>query len=118
MSSTSDAHRRNQNPHDGERIMRTAALQTLFDQAKDVLQGNWLGYATKPAPRLYPHQWSWEAAFIAMAYAHYDSPRAIQEMRSLFEGQWQNGLLPHIIFNQEARDYSPGPEFLLVYRSA
>ncbi len=89
----------------------------LVKQAKKVLEQNWLGYATKPAPRLYPHQWSWDSAFIAMAYAHYDSPRAIQEMRSLFEGQWQNGLLPHIIFNQKASDYSPGPEFWRIDRS-
>jgi hypothetical protein len=91
--------------------------ERLVQQAKKVLERNWLGYATKPAPRLYPHQWSWDSAFIAMAYAHYDTPRAMQEMRSLFGGQWQNGLLPHIIFNQDARDYSPGPEFWQVYRS-
>jgi hypothetical protein len=91
--------------------------EQLVRQAKKVLEQNWLGYATKPAPRLYPHQWSWDSAFIAMAYAHYDTLRAMQEMRSLFGGQWQNGLLPHIIFNQEARDYSPGPEFWQVFRS-
>ena len=89
----------------------------LIQQAKKVLEQNWLGYATKPGPRIYPHQWSWDSAFIAMAYAHYDSARAIQEMRSLFEGQWQNGLLPHTIFNRAASDYSPGPEFWRVYRS-
>jgi len=97
--------------------MRTAALQTLFDQAKDVLQGNWLGYATKPAPRLYPHQWSWDAAFIAIGYAHYDQARAQQELRSLFRGQWANGLLPHIVFNPQAAAYQPGPEFWQTARS-
>ncbi len=97
--------------------MRTAALQPLFDQAKDVLQGNWLGYATKPAPRLYPHQWSWDAAFIAIGYAHYDQARAQQELRSLFRGQWASGLLPHIVFNPQAAAYQPGPEFWQTARS-
>ncbi|MEJ2600829.1 MAG: trehalase family glycosidase [Anaerolineales bacterium] len=91
--------------------------EKLVQQAKEVLDGNWLGYATKPAPRLYPHQWSWDSAFIAMAYAHYNTLRAMQEMRSLFQGQWQNGMLPHILFNQEAGDYSPGPEFWQIDRS-
>ena len=50
---------------------------TLIQQAKAVLQSNWIGHATKPAPRLYPHQWSWDSAFIAMGYAHYDQERAI-----------------------------------------
>lgn len=89
----------------------------LIQQAQEVLQRNWLGYATKPAPRLYPHQWSWDAAFIAMAYAHYDPPRAMQEMRSLFSGQWKNGLLPHIIFTPQVVDYYPGPELWQTDRS-
>ncbi|MFU8771052.1 MAG: amylo-alpha-1,6-glucosidase, partial [Anaerolineales bacterium] len=59
----------------------------------------------------------WDSAFIAIAYSHYDPPRAMLEMRSLFQGQWSNGMLPHIIFNQQARDYSPGPEFWQVHRS-
>ena len=42
---------------------------TLLESAKAVLDQNWLGHATKPAPRLYPHQWSWDSAFIALALA-------------------------------------------------
>ena len=89
----------------------------LIQQAKAVLAGNWLGYATKPAPRLYPHQWSWDSAFIAICYAHYDQMRAQQELRSLFTGQWANGMLPHIVFNPTASDYAPGPEFWQTDRS-
>jgi hypothetical protein len=89
----------------------------IIQQAQEVLEGNWSGYATRPAPKLYPHQWSWDAGFIAMAYAHQDPPRAVQEMRSLFNGQWKNGLLPHIIFNPLVVDYAPGPEFWQAKRS-
>ena len=83
----------------------------LVQRAKAVLEGNWTGAFTKPAPRLYPHQWSWDSAFIAVAYSHYDQERAEQEMRHLFSGQWANGLLPHIVFNPAYTAYAPGPEF-------
>jgi hypothetical protein len=75
-----------------------------------ILDANWLGHATRASARLYPHQWSWDAAFIAIAYSHFDQVRAETEVRSLFAGQWRNGLLPHIRFTEGAR-YFPGPEF-------
>jgi len=75
-----------------------------------ILDANWLGHATRASSRLYPHQWSWDAACIAIAYSHFHQARAETELRSLFEGQWRNGLLPHIRFTDGAR-YFPGPEF-------
>jgi hypothetical protein len=82
----------------------------LAEKAKAVLDTNWTGSYTRPSEGLYPYQWSWDSAFISFAYAHYDENRAQQELLSLFKGQWSNGLLPHIVFHQEAKDYSPGPE--------
>jgi hypothetical protein len=82
----------------------------LSERAKAILDANWVGAFTKPAPHLYPHQWSWDSAFIAMGYAHYAQDRAEQELRSLFTGQWAHGLLPHIVFNPAASAYFPGPE--------
>src|SRR5262249_36577301 len=66
---------------------------------------------TKPAPRLYPHQWSWDSAFIAIGLAHVDAERALRELETLFAAQWADGRLPHIAFNPEAADYFPGPEW-------
>jgi neutral trehalase len=88
----------------------------LVRRALEVLEVNWLGHATKPSPRLYPHQWSWDAACIAMGRARLDQVRAQQELLSLFAGQWRNGLLPHIVFADTAR-YFPGPEFWQTNRS-
>ena len=85
--------------------------QALVEQAKAILSLNWTGEYTQPGPRLYPHQWSWDSAFIAFAYAHYDLGRAEKELRHLFEAQWSNGLLPQIVFNPRFRDYFPGPSF-------
>ncbi|MBA2534123.1 MAG: glycoside hydrolase [Rubrobacter sp.] len=83
----------------------------LVEQAKAILALNWTGEYTQPGPRLYPHQWSWDSALIAIAYAHYDRERAEKELRHLFEAQWTNGLLPQIVFNPRFRDYFPGPSF-------
>ena len=47
----------------------------LWTAAVEVLRENDLGGWTKPAPRLYPYQWSWDSAFIAIGLVHVD-PRA------------------------------------------
>jgi glucosylglycerate hydrolase len=83
---------------------------TLREGALDVLRLNDLGRWTKPAPRLYPHQWSWDSAFIAIGLAHVDLNRALLELESLFEAQWSDGRVPHIVFNPAAKDYFPGPD--------
>lgn len=82
--------------------------ERLVQQARIVLDFNWTGEYTKPSPRLYPHQWSWDSAFVALGYATYDTGRARRELRSLFAGQWKNGLLPHVVFNPELNNYFPG----------
>jgi glycogen debranching enzyme len=89
----------------------SAPLNRLKSRALGVLRANDLGRSTKPAPKLYPHQWNWDSAFIAMGLAHHDPPRAQMEIRSLLAGQWSNGMIPHIIFNRDADSYSPGPEW-------
>jgi len=83
---------------------------SLVEGALAVLDANWLGAATLPSPRLYPHQWSWDSAFVAIGLARIDQARAESELRSLFAGQWANGLLPHIVFSGD-REYFPGPDF-------
>ena len=83
----------------------------LREAAIEVLRQNDLGGWTRPAPKLYPHQWSWDSAFIAIGLAHVDLDRALRELESLFEAQWGDGRVPHIVFNPAAQDYFPGPEW-------
>lgn len=85
----------------------------IVQKAENVLNQNWTGSFTKPAPGLYPHQWSWDAAFIAIGEVHHNQERAQQELRHLFRGQWKNGMIPHIVFNEngEKGSYFPGPDF-------
>ena len=82
----------------------------LWGQALAVLAGNSQGTWTRPSPRLYPHQWSWDAAFIAIGLGWADPDRAVSELRSLLRGQWTSGLIPHIVFDADAGGYFPGPD--------
>jgi hypothetical protein len=84
----------------------------LRDRAAAVLRGNDAGRWTKAAPRLYPHQWSWDSAFIAIGWAHLDVRRAMVELEELFAAQWQTGMVPHIVFRAgPGEPYFPGPEW-------
>ncbi|MCB2188969.1 MAG: DUF547 domain-containing protein [Deltaproteobacteria bacterium] len=96
--------------------MRLLGAEQPFERhlaaAKQVLGDNWLGGYTRPARGLYPHQWNWDSAFIAIGYANYQPERGRQELRSLFQAQWPNGMVPHIVFNPDALgDYFPEPDF-------
>ncbi|MBV9354055.1 MAG: glycogen debranching protein [Chloroflexi bacterium] len=81
----------------------------LWDAAVAVLRENDLGGWTKPAPALYPYQWSWDSAFIAIGLVHVDPLRAVRELETLFAAQWQDGRVPHIVFTseEESPDYFP-----------
>jgi len=85
-----------------------------------VLNGNWRGDHTVPSAELYPHQWNWDTAFIAVGRSWFDQDRAQQEIEHLFTGQWSNGMVPHIVFNPDVSDdaYFPGPAFWHSERAA
>jgi hypothetical protein len=70
----------------------------LIKDAAHVLKNNDRGGWTVPAGDLYPHQWLWDSCFIAIGLRHLDVERAQTELRSLLRGQWDNGMLPNIVF--------------------
>jgi Trehalase len=85
----------------------------LLASARELLEANWTGASTVPSRGLYPHQWSWDAAFVAIGRSRLDQRRAARELESLFRGQWANGMVPHIVFNPAVPEaaYFPGPGF-------
>ncbi len=85
----------------------------LAAAARSVLAANWRGRHTVPSARLYPHQWSWDSAFIAIGLARVDQHRAQLELATLFGAQWRDGRVPHIVFDPDtpADAYFPGPRF-------
>ena len=87
----------------------TDVATALVQGAAAVLRGNDRGAHTVAAPALYPHQWSWDAAFVAIGWSFIDVPRAIAELRHLLRGQWSTGMIPQIVFSPEP-GYFPGPD--------
>jgi hypothetical protein len=82
----------------------------LAVNAAEVLKANDVGEYTRPAPTLYPHQWSWDSAVIAIGLAHLDYERACRELDRLFKAQWRTGKIPHIVFDSRSpeQSYFPG----------
>lgn len=78
--------------------------------AREILKRNDRGGHTVPTARLYPFQWNWDSAFVAMGWATFDPARAWQEIESLLRGQWDDGLIPQIVFHARSDDYFPGPD--------
>lgn len=96
--------------------MSSVADEQLWKLAVATLLDNWQQDHTVPSRTLYPHQWSWDAGFIALGLAQVAPERAWQDLRTLLEAQWEDGRVPHIAFDAEnGREYFPGPKF---WRSA
>ncbi|WP_329598599.1 hypothetical protein OIE43_28415 [Streptomyces pseudovenezuelae] len=85
----------------------------LHARAARVLEGNWTGASTVPSRGLYPHQWSWDSAFIAIGLRHLSPLRAQTELETLLAAQWGDGRVPHIVFNPSVPldAYFPSPDF-------
>ena len=81
----------------------------LAARAAYLLRGNDLGVMTTAAPLLYPHMWSWDAAFVSIGLAPLSVERAVVELDTLLSAQWSNGMIPHIVFANGVDGYFPGP---------
>ena len=87
-------------------------MENLVEDAKRILNLNWKDGFTIPTNKLYPFQWNWDSGFTSIGHSHFDLDFAIRELQSLFSGQWENGMLPHIIFHSEnEKTYFPNFEF-------
>lgn len=93
--------------------MTERSAATLEDRARQILSANWTGRSTVPSRSQYPHQWGWDAAYIAIGRAHVDPRQAARELKSILAGQWADGRVPHIVFDAATPDdaYFPGPDF-------
>jgi len=85
------------------------AAKKLDAEARQILSTNDKGNYTIPTAGLYPYQWNWDSAFAAFGFAQYDVQRAWTEIETLLSAQWDNGMVPHIVFHQEDEGYFPGP---------
>jgi len=92
---------------------RSTGTSALRRTARGVLLRNWTGASTVPSHSLYPHQWSWDSAFVAIGLRHLSVLRAQRELETLFTAQWGDGRVPHIVFNRSVPldAYFPSPDF-------
>ena len=72
------------------------------DDARAILRANDRGGYTVPTHGLYPYQWNWDSAFVGLGFAEFDMARAWDEIETLMTGQWDNGMIPHMIIAQAA----------------
>lgn len=86
------------------------ALNELVTLAQETLRKNDNGGYTIPTEGLYPFQWNWDSGICALGWHTFDEPRAWQELHYLVKGQWDNGMIPHIIFHGPSEQYFPGPD--------
>jgi len=85
-------------------------MKDFVEAARAVLRDNDRGGYTVPTRGLYPYQWNWDAAFCALGWITFDEARAWRELERLLEGQWPDGLVPHIVFHAPSDSYFPGPD--------
>lgn len=81
----------------------------ILSRAIDILRRNDMGGYTVPTHGLYPFQWNWDSCLVALGQSHIDIDRAFTEIETLFAHQWEDGMVPHIVFHRESDDYFPGP---------
>ena len=87
-------------------------MTNLSEKAKAIVAKNWRGAFTVPSEKLYPFQWNWDSGFVALGTSTYDLDMAIKEIESIYSGQWENGMLPHILFHSENETtYFPNYDF-------
>ena len=82
----------------------------LSERAREILRRNDRGGYTVPTAGLYPYQWNWDSCLVALGWATFDEDRAWREIETLFAAQWDDGMVPHIVFHTIDPGYFPGPE--------
>ena len=76
--------------------------------AKKTLINNRRSKYTLPTnTKLYPAQWNWDSAFIALGYSNFNLNYAFKEIETLLSGQWEDGMIPHILFHDKNTKYFP-----------
>ena len=77
-------------------------MNKFIKKAQKILKENRRsGYTLPTNNKLYPAQWNWDSAFIALGYSYFNLDFAIAEINTLLRGQWKDGMVPHILFHDK-----------------
>ncbi len=83
-------------------------MNRFIKNAQKILIGNRKrGYTLPTNNKLYPAQWNWDSAFIALGYSYFNLNFALKEIKTLLDGQWKDGMVPHILFHNTDTNYYP-----------
>ncbi len=83
-------------------------MNKFIKKAQKILKENKRsGYTLPTNNKLYPAQWNWDSAFIALGYSYFNLDFAIDEINTLLRGQWKDGMVPHILFHDKNTNYYP-----------
>lgn len=74
--------------------IKQIALQLLLNNRRKAKNFQY----TIPSPDIYPYQWLWDSCFHAITLIHFNVGDAKKEILSLISSQFDNGLIPHIIY--------------------
>ena len=74
---------------------------------KTLIRNRKKGYTLPTNNKLYPAQWNWDSAFIALGYSYFNLNFALKEIKTLLDGQWKDGMIPHILFHDTNTNYYP-----------
>lgn len=84
----------------------------MKEQALNIIRSNWKDGFSIPTSKLYPFQWLWDSGFVALGNGTENLSQAIEEINKMFSGQWDNGMVPHILFHSETeKTYFPNYDF-------
>ncbi len=87
-------------------------MEEIIEKCQQTLEGNWRDGFTVPSKKLYPFQWNWDSGIVAVGMSHHNLDYSIKEIETLFSGQWENGMVPHILFHSEKEStYFPNFDF-------
>ena len=83
-------------------------MKSAIDEAKKILiQNRRKNYTLPTNNNLYPAQWNWDSAFISLGYSYFNLNYALDELETLLSGQWNDGMVPHILFHDLKTNYYP-----------
>ena len=87
-------------------------MRDFVAEAREILKDNRRAGYTVPAKDLYPFQWNWDSGFVSLGLSTYSLDEALEEIATMFKGQWDNGMLPHILFHSmNEKTYFPNYDF-------
>ena len=83
-------------------------MNNSIKEAKRTLINNRrLNYTLPTNTNLYPAQWNWDSAFIALGYSNFNLEYSFKVLETLISGQWDYGMIPHILFHDKNTNYYP-----------